>query len=137
MALTLVLGNERLVLRVRCFGGRAGALRVDDPLEEEGGEEATWTVPLEEGIGIFLLGDDAEDGTFLARAATEGGWEVSFYDDDFHQLALQSASQSLEVLLKLEGAGAPVPSDPRTGAAASALEIAPGPALWVTVRTSL
>lgn len=130
MALVLSIGGYPLVLRASCFGGRARARSLGD----------AWTVDLEDGagVGIFLLGDDAEDGTFLARFDGDDNWNVDFYDADFNQLALRHAKDSFEVQLKLEAPGAPIPAlIPAAGTPSgeeTSMEAAAGYALWVTVR---
>ena len=134
MAIVLSIGGYPLVLRASCFGGRARARSLGD----------AWTVDLEDGagVGIFLLGDDAEDGTFLARFDGDAIWSVDFYDADFNQLALRDTQNRFEVQLKLEAPGAPIPAaSPAPIPAAEApsgeetsMEAAAGYALWVTVR---
>ena len=134
MALVLSIGGYPLVLRASCFGGRARARSFGD----------AWTVDLEDGagVGIFLLGDDAEDGTFLARFDGDAIWSVDFYDADFNQLALRDTQNRFEVQLNLEAPGAPSPAaSPAPIPAAEApsgeetsMEAAAGYALWVTVR---
>lgn len=125
MALVLSIGGYPLVLRASCFGGRARARSFGD----------AWTVDLEDGagVGIFLLGDDAEDGTFLARFDGDAIWSVDFYDADFNQLALRDTQNRFEVQLKLEAPGAPIPAAEAPSSEETFMEAAAGYALWVTV----
>ena len=125
MPLTILLGDHVLRLRVSCFGARGGAVALDDD---------TWALPADEGVGIFLLGEDGDDGAFLARVSSDERWEVEFYDEAWHQLALRDHAGSCDVLLKLEPPGAPIPAAGAEPGDEDALEVAPGAALWVTVR---
>lgn len=127
MPLTITFGPHRLDLRVTCFGARGAA----EPTDED-----TWRVDANEGVAIFLLGDDAEDGSFLARVAHGGEWETDFYDERWHQLALRDPSGDVNLLLKLEPAGAPIPAGQTFGGGGEALEVAAGPALWLTIRAA-
>ena len=125
MSFTVAIGSHRLELRAACFGARGNASRID---------EESWQFDAEGGIAIFLLGDDAEDGTFLARAALDPAWETTFFDDRWHQLALRARNGELELLLKLECAGAPIPAFDAATGDGDAFESAAGPALWLTVQ---
>ena len=122
---TIALGEQLLVLRVSCFGARGGAEPVD---------EGVWRMNAEEGVAIFLLGDDAEDGAFLERLAHDEAWEATFYDDRWHQLALTDRAGAFELMLKLEQPGAPIPAAGASPEDGDAIEEALGPALWVTVQ---
>jgi hypothetical protein len=129
--LALTIADRPLLLRVRCYGGRGAARERDD---------GTWTIDLDDdlGVGIFLLGDDAEDGDFLERLDPGPRWERVFHDPDWHQLALHDDEHAVQVLLKLEFPGAPIPSATPNDDGVCPLEEAAGPALWVTVtRTSI
>jgi hypothetical protein len=121
MRMTLVIEGEVLELQAACFGARGSGRK------RPGG----WTIDLEGGVGtgVFLLGDEDEDAAFLGRIEDDATWRVVFRDLDARQVALQSTATGLELLLKLEDAGAPIVAegDPAT------LEVAVGPALWVTV----
>ena len=120
------IGGLPLRLRAHFFGARARGRVVDDG----------WTIDLEDGtgVGIFLLGDDDEDGAFLARFDGGDAWSTEFYDADWNQLALRDRQGLFEVLLKLEFPGAPIPAEGSAPGDEDHLETAPGPALWVTVR---
>jgi len=85
------------------------------------------------GVGIFLLGDDAEDGAFLERLDEGPHWERVFHDPEWNQLALRDDERGVQVLVKLELPGAPIPSATANEDGVCPLEEAAGPALWVTV----
>ena len=124
--LEITIADRPLRLRVACYGGRGAARELDD---------GSWTIDLEDdlGVGIFLLGDDAEDGAFLASVETGAHWEPVFHDPEWNQLALRDDERSVQVLLKLELPGAPIPSATADDDGVCPLEEAAGPALWVTV----
>lgn len=130
MAFAIAFGEQLLVLRVSCFGVRGDAEHVETL---EGG---VWRMSAEEGVAVFLLGDDAEDGAFLERLAHDDDWEATFYDEGWHQLALTDRAGAVEVMLKLELAGAPIPAAGASPGDAEAIEEALGPALWVTVQAA-
>jgi hypothetical protein len=124
--LSLTIADRPLRLRVACYGGRGAARELDD---------GSWTVDVEDdlGVGIFLLGDDAEDGAFLEHLEEGTRWERVFHDPEWNQLALRDDERSVQVLLKLELPGAPIPSATANEDGVCPLEEAAGPALWVTV----
>jgi hypothetical protein len=126
MASIIDIDGLSLRLHAHFFGARARGRAVAD----------AWTIDLEDGtgVGIFLLGDDDEDGAFLARFDGGDTWSTEFYDADWNQLALRDRQGRYEVLLKLEFPGAPIPAEGSVPGDEDHLEVAPGPALWVTVR---
>jgi len=124
--LDLLIADRPLRVRVTCYGGRGAARERDD---------GAWTIDLEDdlGVGIFLLGDDDEDGAFLEHLDPGPHWERVFHDPEWHQLALRDAGGEVQVLLKLELPGAPIPAATANDDGVWPVEEAAGPALWVTV----